>query len=145
MDLDGDTELVGQHLQFAFPQADARSIAAAAVGGNDQALRLGVALPADLVPPAADAMDGEGRGIMVDSEIDPARIGSKVVDTVRHRPSQPLDHEVVHADLSRIARRTIFATAVLEILRQPRLQDRARRGADLRHHRARDLCRGEVG
>jgi hypothetical protein len=56
VDFDADTDLVGQHLQLTFPQADARAIAAAAIGGNQQPLRLGIALPADLVSPATDAM-----------------------------------------------------------------------------------------
>ena len=36
MHLDGDAEFVGQALQLAFPQADARAVAAAAVGGDDE-------------------------------------------------------------------------------------------------------------
>src|SRR6516162_2079875 len=42
-DRDVETELVGQLLQFVFPQADPRAVAAAAVGGDQQSSGDGVA------------------------------------------------------------------------------------------------------
>src|SRR6516164_6427057 len=56
-DRDVETELVGQLLQFVFPQANPRAVAAAAVGGDQQSSGDGVARPPDLAPPLADAVD----------------------------------------------------------------------------------------
>src|SRR6266851_1021561 len=103
-------------------------------------LASGVARPADRLPPPANAVDGEGRGIMVDPEIDPARVGGQVINTVWHRPAELLDQEVVHPDLLRIACRTIFPAAVLEVADQFLLlrvdrDHRLVRGQRRAHHR----------
>jgi hypothetical protein len=79
---------------------------------------VGIAGSADLVPPAANAVDGEGCGVMVDAEIDPAGIGGEVVDAIGDGTAEFLDQEVVHPDLLGIACRAIFATSVLEIANQ---------------------------
>src|SRR3954469_6627167 len=58
---DGQAGLVGKALQLALPQPHAGAVAAAAVGGDDQPLGLGVARLAEFAPPAPDALDREGR------------------------------------------------------------------------------------
>ena len=55
---------------------------------------------------------------MIDPEIDPASIGGEIVNPVGHRAAELLDQEVVHPDLFRIARRTIFTPTVLEVADQ---------------------------
>src|SRR6516164_7625060 len=50
-DPDIEAELVGQFLQFAFPQAHPRAVAAAAIGGDQQSGCLGIARPTDGEPP----------------------------------------------------------------------------------------------
>jgi hypothetical protein len=55
--------------QFAFPQA----VAAAAVGGDQQATGLRIAGAAHALPPAADRIDGEAGGIVVDADTHPSR------------------------------------------------------------------------
>src|SRR5215831_9332483 len=53
-DDDVEAELVGQLLQFAFPQPDPRAVAAAAIGGDEQPGRVGVTRPSEVEPPLAD-------------------------------------------------------------------------------------------
>jgi hypothetical protein len=71
-DRDRQPGLIGEALQFTFPQAHARTIAAAAIGGDQQPRGGGVALAAETAPPTPDALDREGGGIVVDPDIDPA-------------------------------------------------------------------------
>src|SRR5271167_40973 len=114
-DHDVEAELVGQLLQFAFPQPHPRAVAAAAIGGDQQSGCLGIARPTDGEPPLADAIDGERRRIMVDADTHPTTIGGQVIDPVRHCAAEFLDQEVVDTDLFRAALRTIFAPIVAEI------------------------------
>jgi hypothetical protein len=121
-DHDVDAELVGQLLQFAFPQPHARPVAAAAPslrwgrrGGDQQSGGVGVTPPTDGEPPLADAVHREGGRVMVDADTDPPRIGREVVDPVRHRATQFLDQEVMDPDFFRVALGTIFAPVVAEI------------------------------
>ena len=48
--------------------------------GDGQAGCVGIARLAELVPPSPDALDGEGPGIGIDADTDPAVIGSYGVD-----------------------------------------------------------------
>src|SRR5438876_11281672 len=90
-DHDVEAELVGQLLQFAFPQPHPRAVAAASVGSDQQSRGLGMACPTDGLPPLADAIDGKSGRVMVNADAHPTRIGSEVIDPVGHRPSQFLD------------------------------------------------------
>ena len=87
----GQAQLVGQPLQFAFPQPHARAVAAATVSGDRQASGVRVALGTDAVPPGADRLHREGGGVMVDTDADPTGIGGEIVDAIRHRPAQFLE------------------------------------------------------
>src|SRR3990172_3544088 len=60
---DGDRQpaLVGEPLQLGLPQTGAVAVRAAAVGGDRQALGVGVALVSELLPPPLDRGDGELR------------------------------------------------------------------------------------
>jgi hypothetical protein len=97
-DRHGEAGLVGEALQFAFPQMNAGAVAAAAVGRDQQTIRLGIANLAEPLPPATDALDGEGRRIGIDADIDPALVGGDVVDPVGRHLAQPLDFEVMDTD-----------------------------------------------
>ena len=79
---DGQAGLVGEALQLALPQPQAHAVAAAAIGGDDQALGFRVARPAELVPPTPDALDREGRRVGIHADADPTRIGGEVVDAI---------------------------------------------------------------
>src|SRR5207245_3011905 len=90
-DQDVKAELVGQLLEFTFPQPHPRAVAAAApslrwgrLGGDQQSGGVGIARPTDGLPPMADAVDrkacpgqrtGSGR-VMVDADTDPPRTSS---------------------------------------------------------------------
>lgn len=95
-DGDGEAGLVGEVLQLDLPEADPCAIAAAAISGDQQAFGLGIAFAPHAPPPATNALDGEGRGVMVDADTDPAFVGGNVVDAVGDRSALPRDDEVVH-------------------------------------------------
>ena len=69
---DGDRQpgVIGEALQFAFPQANPRAVAAAAIGGDQQPGGGGVALAAKAAPPTPDALDRESGGVVINPEID---------------------------------------------------------------------------
>src|SRR4051812_25235074 len=89
------TGLVGEPLEFALPQPAAGAVAAAAVGGDDQAVGGAVARFADIVPPTADRVDGEGGRVVIDPDAHPSAIGADVVDPVRDCLAQFRDQEIV--------------------------------------------------
>src|SRR6516162_3830840 len=114
-DRDVETELVCQLLQFAFPQADPRAVAAAAVGGDQQSSGVGVARPPDLAPPLADAVDREGGGVVVDADAHPPSIRGQIIDPIGHRATEFFDQKVVDPNLLRIALGAIFAAVVAKV------------------------------
>ena len=78
MHLNGDAGLVGQTLQLAFPQADAIAVGAAAVGGDDESGGLGVTGAADLLLPAANRLDREGRRVVGDADAHPTGVAGEM-------------------------------------------------------------------
>src|SRR5207244_11490814 len=58
---------------------------------------------------------GKGRRVMVNADTHPTRIGSEVIDPVRHRAAELLDQEVMDPNRFRVALRAIFAAIVTEI------------------------------
>src|SRR6266436_3776536 len=107
-------EIVGQLLEFAFPQPHPRAVAAASpglrrgrLGGDQQPGGVGIACPTDGLPPLADAIDGKGGRVMVNADTHPTRIGSEVIDPVRHRAAELLDQEVMDPNRFRVALRAI--------------------------------------
>ena len=95
-DGDGQAEFVGQRLQFAFPQAYPSAVAAAAVGGDQQTTGLRIAGATHAMPPAADRIDGEAGGIMVDADTHPSGVAGDVIDAIRHGATKFGDQKVVH-------------------------------------------------
>jgi hypothetical protein len=51
---------------------------------------------AELVPPAADALDGGHRGAVADAEIDPSGIVGDVVDAIGQRLAEFGDFKIMH-------------------------------------------------
>jgi hypothetical protein len=80
---DGQAGLIGKPLQFHLPQAHPGTVAATAISGDQQLLGLRIAGLSQFLPPATDALHREGGSIVRDAEVDPAGVGSDVVDTVR--------------------------------------------------------------
>src|SRR5260370_42142520 len=112
---DGDAEFVGEGLEFALPQPHAGAIAAAAVGGDQQAARFGIARTSHSLPPATDGVDGEAGGVVVDADAYPAGVAGDVVDTIRHGTSELGDLEVMHAHRLGFAFRAQLTAGILEI------------------------------
>ena len=81
-DADRQTGLIGEALQFAFPQPDPRTVAAATICRHHQAGGVGVACLAQLVPPAPDALDGECGSIGINADTDPSIIGGDIIDAI---------------------------------------------------------------
>ena len=95
---DRQAGLGGQFGELDLPGADPVSVGAAAVGADQQPVRVGVAIFADGLPPAAQGRDGERGGVVVDPDRDPAGVGRDVVDAIGDRRAQVLVGEVVDAD-----------------------------------------------
>src|SRR4029077_7740382 len=119
VDFDVDVEFVGQTLELEFPEANARAIAPAAVRRDDQLGGYRIAGAGDLLPPAADALNREGGGIVVHADADPAVIGSKIINPIGDRSAQFLDQKVMNPALFRISLGSPFAAIVLEVTNQP--------------------------
>src|SRR5271166_6478419 len=135
MDFDGYSEFIGEALQFKFPQSHARAVRSAAVGGDDQAPCERIANTANLLPPSADRVNREGRRVVVDPDVDPARVCGQILNAIRHGATEFLDQEIVHAHFFRIALLAPLAAGVLEIADQflllgiPRLSENPKIGA----------------
>ena len=117
-DRHGEARLVGEALQLTFPQTNACAVVAAAIGGDQQTRRMGIAGLAEPLPPATDALDGECRGVGVDADIDLTLVGGDVVDPIGRDLPQSLDFEVVDADRLRLALAAQLSTAVFEVAHQ---------------------------
>src|SRR5450759_3857024 len=74
--------LLGESLQLCFPEAEAIAVTAAAVGCDREGGGVGVALLAEVFPPAQDRVDRELGGVVVDPDVDPAPVVGEVVDPV---------------------------------------------------------------
>jgi hypothetical protein len=61
-----------------------RTVAAAIVGKNENATSMGITLRAILFPPSANGVDGEGGGVMAETEIYGALVRDRIVDAVRY-------------------------------------------------------------
>src|SRR5208283_5891284 len=68
MHRDVDADFSGEALQFNLPQSRARGVAAAAIGGDGQPRGARIPLLANLSPPAANGLHGEGRGVVVHAD-----------------------------------------------------------------------------
>jgi hypothetical protein len=115
VDFDLESEFVGQLLQLALPQAQAHPVAAAAISGDDEAARGGVTRPADLLPPAPNAVHGKAGRVMVEADTDRAVVGGQVIDPVGNGAAQLLDQEVVNPNRLGITAGAPRPTRVLEV------------------------------
>jgi hypothetical protein len=110
--------LVGEVLQLAFPQMNAGTVAATAIGRDEETSCIGIAGLAEALPPTTDAFDGECRRIGVDPDIDPALVGGDVVDPIGRNLPQSLDFEVVDTHRLGLALAAQLSTAILEVAHQ---------------------------
>src|SRR5260370_5221311 len=115
---ESQTRLISQLLEFPFPQAHPRAVAASTIGTDQQPLRSRILRPAQLVPPSADAFHRKGGRIVVDDHSDPARVASQVVDAIGSSSAQTGDGEVIDPHLLWFSLGMPFTPPVLEIAHQ---------------------------
>jgi len=94
------------------------AVAPPAVGGDQQLPGSGKSATAHLLPPSADAVDGELGGVVVDPHAHPALIVENIVDTVGNCFPQCLIQEVMNTNFLGFATGTPLASGVLEIAYQ---------------------------
>src|SRR5680860_1485796 len=99
-DGDGQARVGGERGEFCFEGPQPGAVGTAAVGGDQETVRLGVGATAFAFPPGAQRRDGEGRGVVVAAHRYPASVGADVVDAVGDGFT-PVAGEVVHVDLLR--------------------------------------------
>src|ERR1700747_3249519 len=71
----------------------------------------GIALPSHRIAPAANGVDGELSGVVIDADADAAGVRADVVNSVRNGFAEFLVDEVVHVDLVGTALGPIVAAA----------------------------------
>jgi len=106
--------LIGEALQFALPQLNPHAVGPAAIGGDGQTVRSGIARLAQLLPPTPDAFHREGRSVGIDTDTDPAVIGRDVIHTIGSDLAEFRQLEVVHPDRLGILLTTQLPARVLE-------------------------------
>ena len=106
-DRDQQPGLGRQGGQFTLPDVVAVAVGAARVRGDQQPRGLQVVEVAARSPPAADGLDGEHAGVVVDADVDPAAIVGKVIDPIRDRllHLRAAEEEAVVLDLNGFALR----------------------------------------
>src|SRR5215472_497849 len=67
---------------------DGPSVAAAAIGGDEQPGRVGVTRPPEIEPPLADVVYCEGGRVMVDADTHPPGIRGQIIDAIGHRSAE---------------------------------------------------------
>jgi len=117
-DCDGQSGFIGEGLKLTLPQPDTSAVAAAAISGDKQAGRAEIAALSQGIPPAPDALNGEGSGVVIDANIHPTRVVGNVVDAVRSNLAEFGYLEVMNAYRLRIAFGPKLTPAVLEIADQ---------------------------
>ena len=114
---DGKAELIAEVLlDLVLPGPACGGIAAAGVGQNQQALRVGVALTAFTLPPTADGMDGKSRSLVGDADKHRTTVGLELVNAVGEGDARCQGAEVVVVDLGGNA--LPFHTGILEVAHQ---------------------------
>src|SRR5262249_46490550 len=107
--------LIRQLLQRPLPQPPPAAVAAPGVGGDQQPLGTFIALLAQALPPTADGLHREGRGVRPQTDADPALVSGHGEDPGRGRFAAPLAGEVMHADRLRLALGAPVAATILEV------------------------------
>jgi len=98
-DRHGEAISVGEAvLEGVFPGPVAVSVAAAAVGEDQNLLGVGVAAPAVVEPPFGQVVDGEGGGVVGGADEEAAVVGCYVVDAVGQGDAFGVGAEVVVVD-----------------------------------------------
>jgi len=94
--LDGQSQAGRQALQCDLPQTAPAAIASSAIGCDQQRVGMRIAFDAHLVPPAADGLHRELRGVVIDAHAHPAFVATHVEHAVRNDLAQLGVREVVN-------------------------------------------------
>ena len=94
------------------------AVRTAAVGGDRQPRNVRIALRAEVLPPAADRVDRELGGVVIDPDVDVPLIELEVIHAVGDCLAELLVLEVMDADPLRLPFEAPFAPWVLEIADQ---------------------------
>src|SRR6266536_4621016 len=76
---------ISEGLKFELPRADSIPVTSAAVGTNQNAIRIRILLGTHALPPTPNAPHCETGGVMINPDIDPPLIIRKIVNAVRDR------------------------------------------------------------
>jgi hypothetical protein len=101
-DVDAESCLVGQILEFDFPGTRAVAIATPSVGRDEQVRRVGLGPRAHRPPPLADRRDCEGRRVVIAPDAHPSLIPGHIEDAVGDRLAQGVVRKVVDIDFLRL-------------------------------------------
>src|SRR5262249_15577767 len=78
--VDLELGIVSEALKLGLPEPNPWAVRASSVCGDEELACVGVCLDAHPVPPTANALHGEGRGIVIDPDVDPPFIPHQIVD-----------------------------------------------------------------
>jgi hypothetical protein len=111
----GQPRLVREFLEFAFPKANTGTVAAAAIGCDQDLTGPLVTCLSEFEPPAADTFDGECRRVAGNAEIDPAGIGGNVIHAIRRYLAKLWNSEIMHPNGLGMTPRAQLTPVVLEV------------------------------
>jgi len=98
-DSDSEVKAVGElRLEFGFPSPPPTTVAAAAVGQNQQLARAGVLTESLTLPPVSDGVSREGRCVVRETNDNGTAVGERLVDTVGDGHADGVGTEVVIMD-----------------------------------------------
>jgi len=116
--LEPQPQVIGQRLERNLPEPAPGTVAAAAVGRDQQLAGAGEPATAHLLPPPSDAVGRELGGVVVNAHADPSLIVQEVVHAVGDGLTQVLVQEVVNANVLGPALRPPLGAGILEIPHQ---------------------------
>src|SRR3990172_7676844 len=117
-DLQGQAQCIRQVLQGNFPQPVAASIAAAAVGRNQQLTCLSMMLHTHLAPPAPNGLCRKARRIVINADTHPALVFGQIVHAIGNGLAPIFVNEIVDQDFYRLTLRLPLTTANAEFTDQ---------------------------
>jgi hypothetical protein len=106
--------LVGELLEFEFPESGTGTVAATAICRDEQSPRVLIALPAQPIPPAADRFHGELGRIVGDSHGNASFVVVQIIDPVRNRLSQFRIRKIVNMDFHGLSFAAVRFTGILQ-------------------------------
>ena len=117
-DRNRQADLIGHGLERHLPEATAPAVAATAIGGHQERLRLRRDVAPSLLPPPAQGRRGTLGGVVINAYTDPPVIGGHIVDPIRNRLAQVRIGEIVRPDLFGCPLRLPFLALVEKIADQ---------------------------